>query len=114
MKYSFYWKFALNIKLNVNIVELIESRLEILMNKYKNNLFRKYPKNITDGFPNSENVEQTLTVKRIAGKLKTIRRNFKKAVDTNIEAAVWGCSVEKVFLEISQNSQEKTWLESLF
>ena len=35
------------------------------------------------GFPNSKNVEQTLTVKRIGGKLKTIRTNFKKAVDTN-------------------------------
>ena len=37
----------------------------------------------TDGFPNSQNAEQTLTVKRIGGKLKTIRTNFKKAVDTN-------------------------------
>ena len=37
MKYSFYWKFALNIKLN--IVALTGSRLEINMNKYKKNLF---------------------------------------------------------------------------
>ena len=33
-------------------------------------LIQQYPKNSTDGFPNSENVEQTLTVKRIGGKLK--------------------------------------------
>ena len=39
MKYSFYGKFVLNIKLNVNIVALIGSRLEINMKKYKKNLF---------------------------------------------------------------------------
>ena len=33
-------------------------------------LIQQYPKNSTDGFPNSENAEQTLTVKRIGGKLK--------------------------------------------
>ena len=42
MKYSFYWKFALNIKLNVNIVALIESCLEINTNKYKKNLFSNF------------------------------------------------------------------------
>ena len=39
MKYSFYGKIVLNIKLNVNIVALIGSRLEINMKKYKKNLF---------------------------------------------------------------------------
>ena len=33
-------------------------------------LIQQYPKNSTDGFPNSENAKQTLTVKRIGGKLK--------------------------------------------
>ena len=46
-------------------------------------LIQQYPKNSTDDFPNSENVEQTLTAKHIGGKLNTIRTNFKKAVDTN-------------------------------
>ena len=46
-------------------------------------LIQQYPKNSTDGFPNSGNVEHTLTVKCIGGKLKTIRRNFTKALDTN-------------------------------
>ena len=32
--------FALTMKLNVNIVALIRSRLEINMNKYNKNLFR--------------------------------------------------------------------------
>ena len=82
MKYSFYWKFALNIKLNVNIVALIGSRLEINMNKQEK-LIQQYPRNSTDGFQYSENVEQTLTAKRIGGKLKTIRTNFNKAVDTS-------------------------------
>ena len=30
------------------------------------------------------------------------------------EAVVWGCSVEKVFLEISQNSQENTYARVFF
>ena len=34
IKYSFYLKFSLSIKLNVNILVLIESQLEININKY--------------------------------------------------------------------------------
>ena len=59
---------------------------ESVRNKYEQiqaKLIQQYPKNSTDDFSNSENAEQTLTVKRIGGKLKTIRTNFKKAVDTN-------------------------------
>ena len=59
---------------------------ESVRNKYEQiqeKLIQQYPKNSTNGFPNSENAEQTLTVKRIGGKLKIIRTNFKKAVDTN-------------------------------
>ena len=59
---------------------------ESVRNKYEQiqeKLIQQYPKNSTDGFPNSENSEQIFTVKRIGGKLKTIRTNFKEAVDTN-------------------------------
>ena len=59
---------------------------ESVGNKYEKThekLFQQYPKNSTYGFSNSENAEPTLTVKRIIGKLKIIRTNFKKAVDTN-------------------------------
>ena len=59
---------------------------ESVRNKYEQiqeKLIQQYPKTLTDGFSNSENAEQTLTVKRINGKLKAIRTNFKKAVDTN-------------------------------
>ena len=59
---------------------------ELVRNKYEQineKLNKQYPKNSTDGFPNSENAEQTLTVKCIGGKLKTTRTNFMKAVDTN-------------------------------
>ena len=55
-------------------------------NKYEQiqeKLIQQCLKNSTHGFPNSENAEQALTVKCISGKLKTIRTNFKKAVDTN-------------------------------
>ena len=48
------------------------SRLDINMNKYKKNLFSNILK-----------IKPSLTVKRSGGKLKTIRTNFKKAVDTN-------------------------------
>ena len=78
----------MNIKLNTNIVELIGSQFEINMNKYKKKVIEQYPKNSIDGFPNSENAEQTLTVKRIVGKPKTIRTNFKKAVDTNKRSGI--------------------------
>ena len=47
------------------------------------NLIRNILKSSTDGFPNSENAEQILSVKCIGEKLKTIRTNFMKAVDTN-------------------------------
>ena len=59
---------------------------ESFRNKYeqiKEKLIQQYYKNSTDGFPSSGNAEQTLTVKRIGPKLKTIRTNFKKTVDTN-------------------------------
>ena len=59
---------------------------ESVGNKYEKiheKRFQQYPKNSTYGFSNSENAEPTLTVKRIIGKLKIIRKNFKKAVDTN-------------------------------
>ena len=39
---------------------------------------RQYPKYSTDDFPNSENAEQTLTVKRIGGKLKTLQQVLRK------------------------------------
>ena len=51
--------------------------------KTQEKLIKQYLKNSTDGFPKSENTEQTLTAKRIGGKLKIIRKNFEKAVDTN-------------------------------
>ena len=81
MRYSFYWKFALNIKLNVNILALIGSRLEINMNKYKKNIFSSILKIQPMAFQTLKT--RTLTVKRFIGKLKTIRTNFKKAVNTN-------------------------------
>ena len=59
---------------------------ESVRNKYEQiqeKIIQQYSINSTDGFSNSENAEQTLTVKRIGGKLKTIRTNLKKAVDTN-------------------------------
>ena len=59
--------------------ESVRSKYEQIQGK----LIQQYPKNSTDGFPNSENAEQTLTMKRIGGKPKTIRINLKKAVDTN-------------------------------
>ena len=68
---------------------LTDDKIQLLLevcNEYKaerEKPIQQHPKNLTDGFPNSENAEQSLTVKRIAGKLKTIRTNFKKAVDTN-------------------------------
>ena len=55
--------------------------------KTQEKLIKQYLKNSTDGFPKSENTEQTLTAKRIGGKLKIIRKNFEKAVDT-IKGAV--------------------------
>ena len=38
-----------------------------------------------------------------------LKRSLRKR-----EAVVWSCSVEKVFLEISQNSQEKTCINLFF
>ena len=64
---------------------------ESLRNKYEQvqeKLIQQCPKNSTDDFPNSENAEKTLTVKRIGGKVETIRTNFKKAVDTNNRSRV--------------------------
>ena len=72
----FALKFALYRKLNVNIVALIGSWLEIIMNRCKKNLFSSILKIQPMTFPNSENAEQTLTANRIGGKLKTIRTNF--------------------------------------
>ena len=62
---------------------------EFVRNKFgqtQEKLVQQYPKRSNAGFPNSGNAEQTLTVKRIGGKLKTIRTNFKKAVDTIIRS----------------------------
>ena len=59
--------------------ESVRSKCEQIQGK----LIQQYPKNSTDGFPNSEKAEQTLTIKRIGEKPKTIRINLKKAVDTN-------------------------------
>ena len=59
---------------------------ELLGNKYEQiqeKLIQQFPKNSTDGFPNCDNAEQTLTVKHIGWKRKTIRTNFRKAVDTS-------------------------------
>ena len=59
---------------------------ELVKDKYeqiKEKLIQHYPKNSTNGFSKSENMEQTRTVKCISGKLKIIRTNFKKAVDTH-------------------------------
>ena len=56
----------------------IGSRLEINMNKYKKNLFSNILRIQPMTFQ-TENAEQTLTVKPIGGKLKTIRTNFEKA-----------------------------------
>ena len=75
--------FALNIKLNVNIVALIGSRLEINTNKYNKNLFR----NILKIQPMAFHTVKTRAEKRIGGKPKN-RTNFKKAVDTNKKSKV--------------------------
>ena len=79
----FALKFALYRKLDVIIVALIGILLEIIMNRCKKNLFSSILKIQPMTFPNSENAEQTLTANCIGGKLKTIIKNFKKAVDTN-------------------------------
>ena len=62
--------------------ELVRNKFEQTQEK----LVQQYPKRSNDCFPNSGNAEQTLTVKHIGGKLKTIRTNFKKAVDTIIRS----------------------------
>ena len=35
-------------------------------------------------------------------------------MEESAEAVIWKCSVNKVFWKIAKNSQENTWLESLF
>ena len=79
MKYSFYWKFILNTKLNVNIVTLIGRQLEINMNRYKKNLFS----NILKIQPMAFQLVKMQSRKCIGGKPKTIRTYLKKAVDAN-------------------------------
>ena len=76
--------FALNIKLKVNIVVLCGSRLEINMNKYNKNLFRSILKIPLMAFQ----TVKTRAEKRIGGKPKNIRTNFKKAADTNKNSKV--------------------------
>ena len=44
---------------------------------------------------------------------KTVQKRWSQD-DTHPEAVARRCSVEKVFLEISQNSQEKHMCQSLF
>ena len=62
--------------------ELVRNKFEQTQEK----LVQQYPKRSNDCFPNSGNAEQTLTVKHIGGKLKIIRTNFKKVVDTIIRS----------------------------
>ena len=57
-------------------------------------------------------------------KVENKRRNFHHRLkkytfsaeifSETIEPVVWRCSIEKVFLEISQNSQGNTWAKGLF
>ena len=91
-KFFFYWWWnTVFISIEVCIEYKAEREYcginwESVRNNYEQmqeKLIQQYPKNSTDGFPNSGNVEHTLTVKCIGGKLKTIRRNFTKALDTN-------------------------------
>ena len=39
---------------------------------------------------------------------------MKRLKDLKIEAVAWRCSVKKIFLEISQNSQENTFATVFF
>ena len=52
--------------------ELVRNTYEQIQEK----LIQQYPENPTNGFPNTENTEQILTVKRISEKFKTIRTCF--------------------------------------
>ena len=45
---------------------------------------------------------------------KQLLKKTFEATKENLEAVTWTCSIKKVFLEISQNSQETPAWESLF
>ena len=60
--------------------------------------------------------------KKVENKRRNFHHRLKKYFNTfsaeifweTIEAVVWRCSIEKVFLDISQNSQGNTWAKGLF
>ena len=64
------------------------------------------------GSPNSENAEQTLTVKRIGRKLKTIKTNFKKSVDTSEKLFGGSPAVTSIENSIDTYSSTKESTES--
>ena len=58
--------------------------------------------------------KQTFHITKVRTSLKgSMMRNLRCNI-FNPEAVVRMCSVEKVFLEISQNSQEHTWVRVSF